>query len=1134
MKGLHDRGTRQRFASSPSGIDRTHDRTPVPKVPTEPVIPDPHPEGSRWRLSLFGGPTLHGPHGEEIALTPSHRRLLTLVWGHSQRGIPRGSVIWLLWEEEDDRRSRHRLRQLLHDLGSRAGFRAVAPDGDDTLLPANSLVDADLEAFRVALGDRRLGTALEMHRRGFASLLEGRASRGEFEDWLLAKREGLRRQLRDAAAAQWDRYRPASAWEPAREAAEVLWALDPDSEAAVQKLVEARAMTGSLEAAEAVAADFLERTPEGTTAWKESQRMLDRIRRMQPVQTFLPSHTPPPPPLVGRRAGLATARRMLARVGEGSFEFLLVSGEAGAGKTRFMEEIWKEANLAGFRCLEARPVEVERRIPLNPLVDMMEDAAVIRHIRALEEPWRAVVASLLPTLPEGMDPPVVPPIAESSLSRRLLDAFATLFAQIAEEEPLLLFVDDLQWADATTVAVLQFVQRRWRSGPLGIIATVRPDQVGKGDAVAKYLTDTPDLPVTTVELGELSDTEARTLVDLVAGQEMDAAEAGRLCALGGRNPFYLIELTRDYLAGKVHLPELPTDAITLPISLRQLLDPRIQSLGPDAITVASYLAVWGRDLGLSDLARLTHSSVGDAAQHTESLERARLAVVERGKVRLAHQLFRSAIYQGLTATRRALLHGQIAEFLEQTEGAQAGELATHYDRAGNSAGAATRGKEAADKALESGAMAEAAHFFQLVVDNEADATRKAEATADLARVLHMNREIMRANPLLELAASRLRAVGNHARALRMDVRRVEGLAEVGAAPLSELLDRLATIKATARADNDDEALALALDSELHLLHRSGEVDSIRQLFAEIRVVAASSEPAAACLANASLALNVLFGDADEALRCAREAVRLAEGGEHALSALSRFILVLVTRGELGKPEYALTLVRAAQIAERSGDLALRFQVVSNQGVYFMDIGDLDRADTFLAKAGALIKGADASVLRISHFCNRGELALVHHEYEEARSWFTSAESLLGPTIPSFYRNITQAGLGLASLELGALSESRQREAVLDPLPEPCYYDPFLVILFISRMHERRGDANAAVAVLDHHRTELRARFPGAWLRLEVRRATVARKAGVPMHVGAPDALTLAQNLGLTALAENLARVGVGPMETGQL
>lgn len=1050
----------------------------------------------RPQLTLFGGPLLQRGPGVPVLLTPSHERLLALVWGHEDRGISRTSAIWLLWEEEDTPRSRQRLRQLLHDLGTRLGFRPMDGHGEGRLRAGSRLVGSDLDDFRHALAAHQLPKALSLFRLGFAARLDGRTGGEEYEDWLLAKREALRRHLKEAAAREWDRARPAGAWAEALDAAEVLAALDPGSEAAVTKLVEARAVSGSLQSAEQAAEDFLAQLPAGSGPTRETAELFDRIRRMGHVLTLTDPPDRSQPPLVGRRQALQVARGALDRVATGQFEFLLFRGEGGAGKTRLMEEIRNEASVAGFQCLSARPVELERRIPLNPLVDMLGDPSVTPHIRALEEPWRAVIASLLPTLPAGMDPPVVPPIAETSLSRRLYDAFATLFAEMAESGPHLLFLDDLHWADATTVTVLQFVQRRWRSGTLGVVAAIRPELISTSDEVARYLTSTDDLPVTTVELDDLTDGEARILLDLVAGTQLDAPAADRLLALGGRNPFYLIELTRDFVAGKVQLPELPTEAITLPISLRQLLEPRIRELGEAAANVAAHLAVWGRAIALSDLAHLTQTSLEDTARCVEELERCRLAAVEHGRVSLSHELFRSTIYQGLTATRRSLLHGRAAEHLGNQEAQQPGETAIHFARAGQAAGAALKGRQAADRALESGAMAEAAYFLQLVVENVGDVRLKAEATADLAKVLHMNREITRANPMLELAASRLRAVGRHDRALRMDIRRVEGLAEVGAAPLPDLLDRLATIKTLARAANDDEALALALDSELHLLHRSGRVAEIRALFDEMRPVTRSPDRAAACLANAALSLNVLFGDADEALKCAREAVRIAEAGEHTLQALSRLIMVIVTRGEMGLPDYAPLLARATDLALRSGDLALRFQIASNQGVYFLDTGDPDRAEQALLSAGALLSRADASVLRISHYCNMGELSLERRDFPQARDWFHAARDVLGPGIPAFYDKLVSAGLGVCALELGALAEARAHEARLDATEPILYYDPWLVLLFLSRLHERRGSLPKALAVLEACHPSLKARFPLAWLRLQVRRAMLAKKLGL--------------------------------------
>jgi DNA-binding SARP family transcriptional activator/tetratricopeptide (TPR) repeat protein len=1085
MRGLPPRRSALRFASFPQVYHQTAAPSDV-GAPGDSRVHVARTDHDRPRLTLFGGPLLQRSPGVPVLLTPSHERLLTLVWGHEERGISRTSAIWLLWEEEDTPRSRQRLRQLLHDLGTRLGFRPLAGQGESRLAPGAGFVDSDLDDYHRALTTHELRKAHSLFRLGFAARLDGRTGGEEYEDWLLSKREALRRRLGEAAARGWDQARPAGAWPEALEAAEVLAALDPGSEATVTKLVEARAVTGSLQGAEQAVADFLARLPVGSVPSREATALFQRIRRMDPARIGSGPVSRLQPPLVGRRQALQVARGALDRVASGSFEFLLLRGEGGAGKTRLMEELRKEATVAGFRCLEARPVELERRIPLNPLVDMLGDPSVAPHLRALGEPWRAVIASLLPTLPAGMDPPVVPPIAETSLSRRLYDAFATLFSEMAESGPHLLFLDDLHWADTTTLAVLQFVQRRWRSGPLGVVAAIRPDLVSGSDEVARYLTISPDLPVTAVELGDLTDDEARTLLDLVAGTELEPSAADRLLALGGRNPFYLIELTRDLVAGKVQLPELPTEAITLPISLRQLLEPRIQELGEAAANVASHLAVWGRAISLTELARLTYSSIEDTARQVEDLERSRLATVEQGRVSLGHELFRSTIYQGLTATRRSLLHGRVAEFLNEQEGQQPGETAIHFARAGHAAGAALRGREAADRALESGAMAEAAYFLRLVVENVGDALLKAEATADLARVLHMNREITRANPMLELAASRLRAVGRHDRALRMDIRRVEGLAELGAAPLSDLLDRLATIKSLARAANDDEALALALDSELHLLHRSGRVAEIRALFAEIRPVTASPDRAAACLANAALALNVLFGDADEALRCAREAVRIAEAGEggpHRLLVYSRLTLVLIYQGLLATSEGRATIVKATSAAERSGDLTLRAYTELNQGVFAMEVGNFLRAGEHFENTARILGRSVPGLPHVTLLYNQGELLIQEGRYAEARDVLYRGESVCALTTPVYLTTLIAAGVGLCSLELGDLRVARERDGIIGPSLSPFYYDPTTIFDFRARLLLRRGRGADVLDDVEVAATTLRSRLPLVWMKL---------------------------------------------------
>ena len=138
------------------------------------------------------------------------------------------------------------------------------------------------------------------------------------------------------------------------------------------------------------------------------------------------------------------------------------------------------------------------------------------------------------------------------------------------------------------------------------------------------------------------------------------------------------------------------------------------------------------------------------------------------------------------------------------------------------------------------------------------------------------------------------------------------------------------IKTVAREIEDWAALALALDAELHLLHRAGTIDGIPALFTQMQECTTKSDMVAASVANASLAMNVLFGDSDEGLRCAEAAVHLAEqagdAGVHLL-ALNRLVIAHTARGALNMPGPSAILAKARCLAESSGDLQQRFDLV---------------------------------------------------------------------------------------------------------------------------------------------------------------------------------------------------------------
>jgi DNA-binding SARP family transcriptional activator len=1051
------------------------------------------------RLEFFGGPVVRGVGGGQ-SLSPTQELLLLAVWGHERTGVSRRRAIWLLWEEDDDATARHRLSQLLSQLRMRLGLGSDFLAGED-VLRADDLVTSDLVDFRSALRTGDIATAVELEAKGFATHMR-RAPGPEYDHWLQGKRAGLRRDLRSACLRAWDEGRSAGDWRAALEAAEGLQAVEPSAEAALRRIIEARAMLGCPDEAERAIEDFLALRPDGYALETETLTQLDRARNMMVRECHPRGSGPDDLPLVGRSAALDTARQVLRRVTAGEFAFLLIRGDAGVGKTRLLEEVRREARLLGVRCLHARPVELEQRIPLNPLIDALDDRDLLPHIDSLDHPWKAVVGSVLARLTSGLELPAVPRIAEGSLSRRLCDAFSILFTQIAREEPTLLFIDDLQWADDTTIAVLQFVQRRWTSGPFGVVAAARPELASGNEGIAKYVADNRTLDVTDIVLQDLEEADALRLLDLVSQRQLEDTVRERLCALGGRNPFYLIELTRDYLKGRLELPELPIDVPEIPISLRQLVDPRIESLSEGAASLAGMLSVWGRWIPMVELASLVGRELEECAGQVEELELLRLATLERSSVRIAHELFRGALYHGLSEARRSVLHYRVAEYLLSTESPLSSELAIHFARAGDPVQAARYGREAADAAMDNGAMAEAAHFLEVVAENVTDPRLKAEATADLAQVLHMNREIARADPMLELAASRLRLTGNRSRALRMDIRRVEGLAELGTATMSHLLDRLDTIKTTARETGDWEALALALDCELHLLHRSGRVSEIRNLFEEVRECAREGGPEAACVANGSLALDVLFGDGSLALDAGRNAVRLAtetpKGEEHLLRAQSRLFLVLLYKG-LAQSKEAHALLQSARNGARTcGDLMLRFFLESNLGVSYLDAGLLDMAETAFDKAGSILAGAEASVPRINHYYNLGELAYWRGQFSEALYHFNRGMALLdGPTSPAGMYQLLNAGVGLCSLSMGAWSEARRCEAEIQPFPDRWYFDPTLLLAFGSALQERRGNLARAASFLAQHGDPLRDRLTAAWLKVLLLEVRLARRARLP-------------------------------------
>jgi tetratricopeptide (TPR) repeat protein len=185
------------------------------------------------------------------------------------------------------------------------------------------------------------------------------------------------------------------------------------------------------------------------------------------------------------------------------------------------------------------------------------------------------------------------------------------------------------------------------------------------------------------------------------------------------------------------------------------------------------------------------------------------------------------------------------------------------------------------------------------------------------------------------------------------------------------------------------------------------------------------------------------------------------------------------------PEATGAFHEARSLAQRSGDLRVRFSLEGNLGLGLLDAGELVQAEKVIEQANQLLGSADLDIPRFGQPNNRAELAWARGDFASAAEWYSIAESNIGPNTPTYARELVTAGLGLCALETGNMSEARRRESQLSDPPSSWFYDPTTVLAFRARLLELRGDRRAAITMLRHHAAEVAERLVFAWLKVTV-------------------------------------------------
>jgi len=638
-------------------------------------------------VRLLGGVAAESD-GEQVTLSPLAGRLLALF---ALRPGPHGreAAAALLWPGSARPAARANLRTAVWALR-----KAV---GDDPLIASRTAVGLRPDAVTVDLAECR-GRAAAGDVAAAAVLCRVELLPGFAEDWAEAARRQQRAELAEALAS-----RSAAAERDGDPAAAARWSrlrceLDPLDEAAhadlVRQLAAAGDRAGALVAGRA-ASDRL-RSELGVRPGPALRAALAEARG--PGGAAVPAGPATARPLYGRAAELRTLTAAWAAARAGHGRVVLITGEAGIGKTHLVTELARRADNAGARIAVGAGVDVGGEAPLAIWQELVSQLARTVPPPPGQADWPAELGRLAPDLAVRLGRGAPPPVASPELERlRLFDAVLRLVEWAAADRPVLLVAEDVHRADPASMQLCAHIGRRLAAHPVLFVLTRRdkPERPA-ADALLADLASR-GVEVAEVELGPLSQAEVAAVARSVADLTDHAVEQVVRAADG--NPLLAVASARALAAGRGAPPP----------DLRAAVRAAAGTLARAARDLVEVLAAAGRELSAAELAALPLADRDDAEQAVLDTG---LVFRSGGGLRFRHALLAEAVRADLGNQGRR--YEQLALAIEtaaRSPDLVAAEVAGHLHRAGRDDLAGLRWQRAARHARSLGAMPEAARFW---------------------------------------------------------------------------------------------------------------------------------------------------------------------------------------------------------------------------------------------------------------------------------------------------------------------------------------------------------------------------------------------------------------------------------------
>lgn len=584
-----------------------------------------------FHLSLLGDFLLTVGEAPVTALAvPRIQSLLAYLVLHRSAPQDRSRLAYLLWPDTTEAQAHTNLRQLLYHLRQALPYANQCLFVDRQSLqwrPAPEVAfTLDIEEFELAI--TKAGRAEEAQDLADArQALEQaiRLYRGDlvpscYDEWILPERDRLHHLFLQAAERLMTFLEQERAYDAAIKVAQHLLRQDPLHEATSRQLMRLHALRGDRAAALRAyhsCASHLERElgTEPSEATRQAyEALMQKDLAPQPVTATLTLQRTAP--LIGRCSQWQQLQDAWHKASEGHPHMVLLSGEAGIGKTRLAEEMEAWVSRQGMTTASACCYAAEGRLPYAPIATWLRTEDVHAGLLALDAPFLIEVARLLPEL-QAQRPDVSPPaeLREGWQRLRFFEALAR--ALLSARQPLLLLLDDLQWCDMETLEWLRYLLRYAPHARLLVIGTVRMEEVFPEHALLASLHAwQPDGLVTELTLEPLSASETLSLAQQIAGHALPEAASNILHTETEGNPLFVVEMVRagtleqQSHAQPAHLgpsqpqPLLARPVPALPAPVQRVLAARFAQLSSQARDLVGLAAVIGRAFSFKLLSRV--------------------------------------------------------------------------------------------------------------------------------------------------------------------------------------------------------------------------------------------------------------------------------------------------------------------------------------------------------------------------------------------------------------------------------------------------------------------------------------------------------------------------------------------------